>query len=80
MTDLGCSTISDVANDDKLLVTKEAAEMLGVSPAFLERDRCYGPTIPYIKVGARAVRYRLSELLAYIERNTHASPAEPQEG
>ena len=52
---------------DKLLTSKEAAPILGVSVAFLERDRWAGARVPYIKIGARAVRYRLSDLNAYIE-------------
>lgn len=50
-----------------LLTTKQAAQILGVSIAFLERDRWAGARVPFIKIGARAVRYRLSDLLAYIE-------------
>ena len=34
-----------------LLHTKQAADYLGVSIAFLERDRWNGPTIPFIRVG-----------------------------
>ena len=52
---------------DHLLTTKEAAPLLGVSIAFLERDRWAGARVPFIKIGARAVRYRLSDLHAYIE-------------
>jgi len=52
---------------DKLLTTKEAAPLLGVSVAFLERDRWAGARVPFIKIGSRAVRYRHSDLLAYIE-------------
>jgi predicted DNA-binding transcriptional regulator AlpA len=52
---------------DKLLTTKEAAPILGVSIAFLERDRWAGARVPFIKIGSRAVRYRHSDLLAYIE-------------
>jgi len=51
----------------QLLTTKQAAQILGVSIAFLERDRWAGARVPFIKIGARAVRYRLSDLLAYIE-------------
>ncbi len=51
---------------EKLLNTKEAARFLGVSPAFLERDRWAGAEIPFVRVGSRAVRYRLSELEAYV--------------
>lgn len=51
---------------DKLLTTKEAAPILGISIAFLERDRWAGARVPFIKIGSRAVRYRLSDLQAYI--------------
>lgn len=49
-----------------LLSTKEAARLLGVSKAFLDRDRWAGARIPFIRVGARAVRYRREDLDAYI--------------
>lgn len=51
----------------QLLNTQQAAEYLGVSVAFLERDRWAGARVPFIKIGARAVRYRLSDLEDYIE-------------
>jgi excisionase family DNA binding protein len=50
----------------RLLNTAEAAQFLGVSKAFLERDRWAGARIPFVRVGDRAVRYQLSELEAYI--------------
>jgi len=53
--------------DDQLLTTKQAAPILGVSTAFLERDRWAGARVPFIKICARAVRYRLSDLHTYIE-------------
>ena len=49
-----------------LLSTKEAARLLGVSKAFLDRDRWAGARIPFIRVGARAVRYRREDLEAYV--------------
>jgi predicted DNA-binding transcriptional regulator AlpA len=52
---------------ENLLTSKEAAPILGVSVAFLERDRWAGARVPFIKIGSRAVRYRLSDLNAYIE-------------
>lgn len=57
----------------KLLNTKEAAHFLGVSKAFLERDRWAGARIPFIKVGSRAVRYRSSDLNAFIEKQFRRS-------
>ncbi len=53
--------------NDQLLTTKQAAPILGVSVAFLERDRWAGARVPFVKIGSRAVRYRLSDLHAYIE-------------
>lgn len=54
-----------------LMSTKKAAKYLGVSTAFLVRARWSGsPQIKYVKVGSRAVRYRLSDLEAYIESQT----------
>lgn len=61
---------------DLLLTTKQAAEILGVSVAFLERDRWAGARVPFIKVGSRAVRYRHSDLLAYIESCTYHSTSQ----
>lgn len=60
----------------QLLNTHQAAEFLGVSVAFLERDRWAGARVPYIKVGSRAVRYRLTDLENYVEQNRHRSMVE----
>ena len=50
----------------KLLDTKQAAALIGMSVAFLERDRWAGARIPFLKIGVRAVRYRESDLMDYI--------------
>lgn len=65
-----------MAITEKLLTTKEAAEFLGVSKAFLERDRWAGARVQFIRVGSRAVRYRLSDLEDYIERQIRHSTSE----
>ena len=59
--------------DDRLLTTKEVARFLGVSEAFLERDRWAGAEIPFIRVGSRGVRYRRSDLEAYIRSRIRKS-------
>ncbi|MCA1775538.1 MAG: helix-turn-helix domain-containing protein [Loktanella sp.] len=51
-----------------LLTQRQASEITGQSEKWFERDRWVGPTIPYCKLG-RAVRYRASDLLEYIEKN-----------
>ena len=60
----------------QLLTTEEAADLLGVSKAFLERDRWAGARIPFIRIGARAVRYRHSDLDAYIESKVTESTSQ----
>jgi excisionase family DNA binding protein len=61
---------------NKLLTTKEAARYLGVSEAFLERDRWAGARIPFVKIGSRAVRYQHAELDAYIQQQRRCSTSE----
>jgi excisionase family DNA binding protein len=62
-----------------LLNTQQAATILGVSKAFLERDRWAGAKIPFIKVGSRAVRYRISDLDDYIESKQRRSTTDTGE-
>ena len=62
--------------NDRLMTTKEAARYLGVSAAFLERDRWAGARIQFIKVGSRAVRYRRADLDAYLDTRTRRSTSE----
>lgn len=59
-----------------LLTTKEAARYLGVSEAFLERDRWAGARIPFVKIGARAVRYEQKTLDAYISAQVRHSTSQ----
>jgi excisionase family DNA binding protein len=61
-----------------LLTTPEAAAYLCVSRAFLERDRWAGPTIPFVKVGSRAVRYRIDDLDEFITARRMRASAQAQ--
>ena len=51
----------------ELLTTKQAAQYLGMSTAFLERDRWAGAKVPFVRIGSRTVRYLKSDLEEYIE-------------
>ena len=53
-----------------LIKQSEAAIYLGLSEATLERDRWRGGDIPYIRVGARSIRYDLNLLNEYLESKT----------
>jgi len=60
----------------QILTTQEAANYLGVSKAFLERDRWAGARIAFIKIGSRAVRYLQADLDTYIESRTRRSTSD----
>ena len=63
---------------ERLLHTRDAAIILGVSPAWLERKRWEGRPPIYVRVGGpsgRAVRYRETDLRTYIESNVVESAA-----
>lgn len=60
---------------EPLLNTKEAASFLRVSVAFLERDRWAGARIPFVRVGSRAVRYRMQDLKHYVDAQVRMSTA-----
>lgn len=57
----------------KLLTTKEAAEKLGVSAAYLERDRWAGARVPFVRLGKRSIRYRQEDLDNFITSSLHQS-------
>jgi len=63
-------------NNTQLLNTANAAKYLTVSKAFLERDRWAGARVPFIKIGSRAVRYRLSDLDAYLDSQVRYSTSD----
>lgn len=68
-----------IQNGDRLLTTAEAARYLRVSVQWLEKTRVYGlkrgTPPPFIRLG-RFIKYRLSDLDAYIERNKARSTSE----
>lgn len=52
--------------EDRLLTTREAAKVLNTTDRFLEARRVRGGGPKYVRISARAVRYRLSDLQAWI--------------
>lgn len=57
---------------ERLLSSEEASEILGVTTKSLSNSRYTGTglQVPYIKMG-KIIRYKKSELEAYIENNTY---------
>ena len=62
-----------------LLNTKQAAQLIGMSASFLEKDRWAGAKIPFIKMGSRSVRYRKTDIDAYIEDQVRKSTSDKGE-
>lgn len=56
---------------DLLLNEKQAARYLGFSPRALQNWRLRGGGPRFVKVSSRAVQYRLSDLLEWVERRLH---------
>lgn len=60
----------------QLLPTQEAAGLLGLTARAMEERRRRGDGPPYIRVGHTTVRYRLSDLLQWLEDRTFCSTSE----
>ena len=66
------STISQKLPDYALLTEKETAAILRISTSKLQKDRVHGRGLRYVLCG-KCVRYRLSDITAFIEANTRQS-------
>ncbi len=75
--DRRADAIADALGDnDDLLSTRAVAELLGVSTQWLEigRGKNYGPS--FVRISPRMIRYRVRDLLAWLDERTHRSTAE----
>ena len=63
---------------DHLLMTKQAARLLGCTEATLAlwRRQQSGPA--YVRVGRRLIRYRSQDLASWVERNTNLDMKRPR--
>lgn len=66
-------TIHLKKSDSVLLTAKQAAEMLGLSERYLAMDRHTSrangtpPTVPYVRLGYRTIRYKRADVAAVID-------------
>lgn len=58
-----------------LATPREVADYIGSTPQKLAQDRYNGRGIPFVKNGARTIRYRWSDVDAWIDANTHSPDA-----
>ncbi len=52
-----------------VMTAAQLAEVLNMSPASLAQDRYHGRGVPYVKVGAKRVRYLREDVLEYLRQN-----------
>lgn len=60
------NTTTTETKPDRWIDEREAAKLTGMSSAWFQRARWAGDGIPFSKVG-RSVRYKLSDVLAFME-------------
>lgn len=58
---------------EKFLSTKQLARLLNVSPQWCEIGRCKGYGPPFIRITRGMVRYRLSDVLKWMEARSYTS-------
>ena len=54
---------------DKLITRNEAAKLLRLAPQTLAKWAMYNRNLPVIRLGLRAVRYRLSDVESFIQNS-----------
>lgn len=61
---------------ETLLTEQQAADLLNFSPRFLQSRRIRGDGPKYVRISGRAIRYRLTDIRAWIEGRIECSTAE----
>ena len=64
---------------DRLLRTRDAAKVVGLSPRTMESYRRNGGGPPFVKIRDYAVRYVLRDLLAWIAARKRTLALDPNE-
>ena len=52
-----------------VMTAEQLADALSMTPAALAQDRFHGRGIPFVKIGARRVRYLRDDVLKYLQDN-----------
>lgn len=64
----------------RLLTTEDVAEITGLSPETLAQWRWLKKEIPYVRLGTKCVRYRQSDIDAWLEKRlVSVAPGEAPE-
>ncbi|MDQ3606988.1 MAG: helix-turn-helix domain-containing protein [Gemmatimonadota bacterium] len=68
---------SEIHAPKVLLTEVEAAATIGFSPRFLQERRMRGGGPPYVRVSARAIRYRPEDLESWAAERLRTSTSDP---
>lgn len=61
---------------DALLTAKELAQVLGLAVRTLKKQRAQGRGVPFVRVGERAIRYRVGDVRRFLrERRVQTATA-----
>ncbi len=71
--------LDNVNFGNEFLTEKQAAAYLKFSAKALQKWRCLGGGPKFIKVSAKAVRYRLADLLDWADKRVVSSTSEKKE-
>ena len=63
-------------NQDTLLSTEELAQRTGFTTRFWEARRISGDTPPFIRLGRRAIRYRLEDVDKWLRERLFSSTSD----
>lgn len=63
--------------ETRLLTADEAAQYLSISPKSLEAWRTRGGGPRFVRLRSRAIRYRLNDLVEFVEQGLRASTSDP---
>lgn len=74
--DAGSPGITAVEQSAHLLTPELTAQFLGLSPSTLAKMRLRGSALPFVKLG-RSVRYRMSDILSFIDGQMRTSTSQP---
>lgn len=63
----------------RILITElEAARLLGFTPRFLQQRRYRGDGPPFVRISARAIRYRVADLEQWAAERVRDSTSDDQ--
>jgi predicted DNA-binding transcriptional regulator AlpA len=61
--------------DSEMMTSEQVAKLMGVSRRYLDKDRHEArqngtsPKLPYVNLGHRTVRYKRSDVVAFLDAN-----------